>query len=537
MSTHTRDLRDPAQPWRGGVVLPLADPRPWYLRWGAEPAGPSARACHPGCADHPRGDVAPTDLFCPENGFLPLSNASPGVRRVVLSAVALLLPASVNLSARWHSAMPLLVPALGCAALFTLAPLRRYPTTRRAAAVLLLLAGVVGAVAQWGGATARMVALTSALGVAALLWAWCAGRIAWHGGWSGIAPRTPARGPGSAAPDARNARDRHEAWMLPGALTFGATAGALPVLMVEAALRHAPEGWLWDPPEPVRLWLARAPWIGVLGAALTAVLAGFLHGARNFDRTVPPLFPRLRPLPLFEVPRPRWRLDPATGSGPLDQLVVIVGALAQLMLTAAVAVGCIVLDILILSAELVLRALAALGNLLWRGLVRMTRLLLSALGRALEVLGQAAVLGGGALLRSVRVAVLPPALLGVQLVCARTFAAAGRAYQDGGAVTDLTAALVAPSLGCLAAVVTWSLWCGERLRRCLGSASRSGRLVAVWTAVVVPVTSWLVCAPYVIDGHGAVRPGLVCYGSTALLAGALVLGLVNRRRGTGKRAG
>ncbi|MCH0564890.1 MULTISPECIES: hypothetical protein [unclassified Streptomyces] len=536
MSTDPRDFWDPSQPRSTRTVPAPPDTRPWYLRWGAEAAGSPTSVCHPSCTGHP-GDFASTDLFCPENSFLPLSSASSGMRRVVLTVSALLLPTSVNLSARWHSSLPLLALALGCAALFTLAPLRLYPTTRRVAAVLLLLAGVVGAVARWGGDTARMIALTSALGVSALLWAWCAGRIAWHGGRSGIAPRTTVRGPRSPAPRAPGPYDRHEAWMLPGALAFGAATGALPALMVEAALRHAPDGWLWDPPQAVRLWLARTPWLSVLGALLTAVLAGCLHGVRTFDPAVTPLFPRLRPLPLFEVPRPRWRLRPVAGSGALDRLVLIVDALTQLLVTAAAALGLIVLNILVVSAELLLRALVVLGNLLWRCLVSTTRLLVSVLVRALGVLAMAAVLGGGALLRSVRVAVAPLALLGVQLVCAWSFAVSGSAYQETGALDGLTAALGAPLLGYTATVTTWSLWCGERLRRCLDSASRSGQHVAIWTAVLVPATSWLVCAPYVITGQGAVRPGLICYSSTALLAGALVLGLANRRRSAGKRAG
>ncbi|POX55095.1 hypothetical protein C3489_12345 [Streptomyces sp. Ru71] len=535
MSPYTRDPRDPAQPWDGRAVPAARDTRPWYLRWGAEPALAPSRVCHPDCSGSHPDDVAPTDLFCPAGGFLPLRDASPGVRRVVLSLPALVLPGSVSLSARWHSPLPLLLPALGCAALFTLAPLRPYPTTRRVAALLLLLAGVTGAVVHWGGATARTVTLTSLLAASALLWAWCAGRMAWHGGHTGLAARTVARPRGPGLPG-RAARDRHEAWMLPGALTFGAAAGALPVLAVEAALRYSPDGWLWDPPQAVRLWLTRAPWLAVLGALLTAVLAGLLHGVRTFDATVAPLIPRPRPLPLFEVPRPRWRPRPAAGHGPLDQLVLVVGALADLLLMAAVAAACVVLDILIVSADLLLRALVALGNLLWRVLVCVTRLLVSAVTRALEVLGQAALLGGGALVRSVRVAVLPPVLLGVQVACAWSFAASGSAYGETGALADLRTALIAPLLGHAAAVATWCLWCGERPGRCMGSASRSGRHVAIWTAVLVPVTSWLVCAPYVITGQGPVRPGPVCYGSTGLLAGALALGLANRRRGAGKRA-
>ncbi|MGW2831721.1 hypothetical protein [Streptomyces sp. NPDC001286] len=548
MSTYTRDLRDPAPP---PFAHARGDTRPWYLRWGAEPADPSARACHTSCAKRGPDDFAPTDLFCPEGAVAPLGNASPVARRVVLSLLALLLPGSVSLSARWDSALPLLVPALGCSALFTLAPLRLYPTTRRIAAFLLTIAVGVGAVALWGGSTPRMVALTSALAIAALLWAWCAGRMAWHGGHSGLAPRTVA---GTSARDSarttaprpgtvaqvisasRDFRDRHEPWMLPGALTFGAAAGALPVLMVEAALGHAPDGWLWNPPQVVRFWLARTPWLAVLGALLIAVLAGFLHGVRNFDTTVTPLLRRPRELPLFEVPRPRWRPQPAARPGPLDQLVLTVLALADLFLTAAVAMGCIVLDILILAAELILRSVVALTNLLWRGLVSVTRLLVSAVVRALEVLGQAAVLGGGALLRSMRVVVAPPALLGVQLGCAWSFATSANAYRDTGSLGDLTAAVIAPLLGYVAAALTWSLWSGERLRRCAGSAARSGRNIAVWTAVVVPITSWLVCAPYLINGQGQARPGLVCYGSTALLVAALTVGVVNGRWRAGKQA-
>ncbi|MFF9094058.1 hypothetical protein ACF1AX_13170 [Streptomyces sp. NPDC014802] len=535
MSTSTWDLRDPAPPPAAPV---RRDTRPWYLRWGAERAVTSPRVCHPACAERAADDAAPTDLFCPEGGLVLLGSASPGVRRFVLSLLALLLPSTVTLSARWDSPLPLLVPALGCAALFTLAPLRPYPTTRGIAALLLVLACVVGAVAHWGGTTARRVALTSVLAVVALLWAWCAGRMAWHGGHSGLAARPAARGPGAVDPADRSVRDRHEPWMLPGALTFGAAAGALPALMAEAALRYCPDDWLWNPPQVIRLWLGRTPWLAVLGALLTAVLAGFVHGVRTFDAAVTPLLRRPADLPLLDVPRPRWRQRPANGSGPLDQLVQVVGALADLLLTAAVALGCIVLDILVLAAELMLRSLVALTNLLWRGLVSVTRLLVSAVVRALEVLGQAALLGGGALLRSLRVLVVPPALLGTQLVCAWSFAADGNAYRDGGALTDLTGALLAPLLGYAAAALAWSLWSGEGLRRCVGSAARSTRNVAIWTVVVVPLTSWLVCAPYWIHPQpGAVRPGPVFYGSNVLLAGALVLGLANRRRGAGKGGG
>ncbi|WP_133914051.1 hypothetical protein [Streptomyces sp. NBC_00582] len=481
------------------------------------------------------GEQAPTDLFCSGNSFLPFSGASAGARRLLLSVLALLLPTSVSASAHLHSALPLLVPALGCAALFTLAPLRLYPTTRRVAAVLLVLACGVGGAAHWGGATVRRVVLTSALGAAALLWAWCAGRIAWYGGWSGLAPRASARRTRAPAPSEPSPDDRHEPWMLPGALTFGSATAVLPVLMIRAALRYAPDGLLWDPPQAVRLWLDRAPWLGVLGALLTAALAGFVHGFRTFDPVVTPLLGRPRPLPVFAVSRPRWRLRPASGTGPLDHLAQLIEAMLHQVAGLVVTLGAIVLNILIMSAELTLRAVVLVVNLVWRVLVHVTRLLVSALGRALGVLAEAAVLGCGAVLRSTRVVVVPLLLLGVQSLCAWSFAASGSAYEESGALTELAVALGAPAAGYAAAVGTWSLWCGERLRPCLGSAFRTGQTVAVWTAVLVPVTSWIVCAPHWITG-GPVTPGWVFYGSTALLLGALAVWAIRGRPGAGKRS-
>lgn len=53
-----------------------------------------------------------------------------------------------------------------------------------------------------------------------------------------------------------------------------------------------------------------------------------------------------------------------------------------------------------------------------------------------------------------------------------------------------------------AAVLTCSLRSGERLRRCAGSIAGSDWNIALWAAVVVPITSWMVCAPHLTNSQG-----------------------------------
>jgi len=491
--------------------------RPWYLRWGAERADRQPRTCHEVCAQE---DPSPTDLFCRAYAFLPLARASVGVRRFALGLLATLPAGAVSLSATRHTPVPLLVLALGYLVLFVLAPLRHHPTTLRAAVAVLLVAGAVGGVARWGEGSVRTVVLTAALGGTALLWAWYAGQVAWYGGWTGIVPRS--RTP-------RRSRDRHEGWMLPGAVTFGSAASALPVLLVGRVLRYVPEGWLWVPPAAVRLWLARTPWLGLLGALFTAVLTGLLHGVRTFDPKVEPLLSAPPVFPLLTLPRPRWEAVPA--GGPLEQLALVLLSLCGLLATTLLAVGCVAVNILIKAGEYTCLAIVFVLDVVWWVGVSVVRLVAAVLERSVEVVGQAAVLGGGALLRSLRVVVLPVVLTGVQLVCAWDFASCGNSYRESGSSGDLAVAVLTAAAGYAASVATWVLWCGERLGPSARSAGRSGRNVLVWTLVVVPFTSWLVCGQHLLTGRGAVAPGLITWSSTALLLTGALAGIVQWLRG------
>jgi hypothetical protein len=497
------------------VYIRTPDRRSWYLRLGEE-----RPVMESGCPDT---DCAPVpidahDVYCrTHERLLPFSTSTPTrTRGFVINLLRALVCGMFTLSAQTASPVPLTVLAVltGAAALGL--PLRHYPVGRTAAIALWALACTVSALTAVTGTHGHRIIGTVSLGLVALAWL----------GWTGA--RLTDR-----ADDSR-ARARRTRRPNPGDRSGGRAAGmiasgmaAVPAaLLLSLLLAQGPSGWLLRLPA-VRGWLLVAAVGGLAGALLAALLVGTVDGWGRVDlRTRQARLPARPSMLRWTAPDRRWHGAPPRSFAGRVQVLVL--ELRHQLVTAALRCAAFAANVLRLTGHHAAKAAVRLANFLFRQAVILLRRARMSLLRAGHVLARAVRALVTTVPRSVRIVLLPPAVLILAAALVPAVAGKTTTYLTHGGPGRLGLAL----LGALACVllwtVAWAAFTGEPFARTRRSALRTAGLALPHAVLLTTVGGWVLGLPGTF-GHGRIHVGWLTLTLTALVLVFLVRARPDRK--------
>ncbi|MGR3869197.1 hypothetical protein ACUXZZ_11450 [Streptomyces graminifolii] len=504
---------EPLAPDRAYVRAP--DRRPWYLRLGTERPVVTSGCPESDCAP---GPIRAHDVYCRSHErLLPFSTSAPTrTRWLVVNLLRALVCGVFTVAAETASTVPVTVLAvLAGAAVFGL-PLRHYPVARTTALVLWVLACALTALTAGTGTHGHRIIGTVSLALVALAWL----------GWTSaeLADRT----------DNGRARSRRARRPNPGDHSGGRAVGmiasgmaAVPAaILVSLLLEKGPSGWLLRLPA-VSGWLLMAAAGGLAGALLAALLVGTLDGWGLVDvRTRQARLPA-RPAMLRWTPADRrWKgARPRSFAGRVQVLVL---ELRHQSVTAAMRCAAFAANVLRLTGHHAARAVVRLANFLFRQAVILLRRARMALRCAAHVLGRAVQVLVATVPYSVRIVLLPPAVLVLAAVLIPMVTRETTTYLTRGGPGRLGLALLGTLACVLLCTVAWAAFTGEPFARTRDSALRTAGLALPHLVLLTTVGGWVLGLPGTF-GHGRIHVGWLTLTLTALVLVFLVRARPDRK--------
>ncbi|MER6226116.1 hypothetical protein ABT189_37140 [Streptomyces sp900105755] len=504
---------EPLAPDRVYVRAP--DRRPWYLRLGAERPVVASGCPESDCAP---GAIEAHDVYCRSHErLLPFSTSAPTrTRWLVVNLLRAVVCGVFTVAAQTASTMPVTVLAVLAGAVVLALPLRHYPVGRTAALVLWALACAVTALAAVTGAHGHRIIGTVSLALVALAWlGWTSARLTDRAD-SGRTRSRRARRPN---PDDRS-----------GGRTVGMIASgmaAVPVaLLLSLLLGQGPAGWLLRLPA-VRGWLLMAAVGSLAGALLAALLVGALDGWGLVDlRTRQATLPG-RPAMLRWTPADRrWKGAPPRSFAGRVQVLVL--ELRHQLVTAALRCAAFAANVLRLTGHHAARAVVRLANFLFRQAVILLRRARMSLICAAHVLGRAVRALVTTVPRSVRIVLLPTAVLVLAAVLVPVVARETTAYLTHGGPGRLGVAILGALACVLLCTVAWAAFTGEPFARTRDSALRTAGLALPHVVLLTTVGGWVLGLPGTF-GHGRIHVGWLTLTLTALVLVFLVRARPDRK--------
>ncbi|WP_234543355.1 hypothetical protein [Streptomyces shenzhenensis] len=509
---------EPLAPDRAYVRAP--DRRPWYLRLGEEQPIVASGCPESDCAP---GAIEAHDVYCrTHERLLPFSTSAPTrARWLVVNLLRALVCGVFSVSAQTASPAPVTVLAVltGAAALGL--PLRHYTVGRTAAIVLWALACTVSVLTAVTGTHGHRIIGTVSLALVALAWL----------GWTGAKLTDRA--------DNGRARARRARRPNPGDHSGGRAVGmigsgmaAVPAaLLLSLLLARGPSGWLLRLPA-VRGWLLVTAVGGLAGALLAALLVGTLDGWGLVDlRTRQARLPARPALLRWTTVDRRWHGAPPRSFAGRVQVLVL--ELRRQLVTAALRCAAFAANVLRLTGHHAAKAVVRLANFLFRQSVILLRRARMSMFCAGHVLGRAVRVLVTTVPRSLRIVLLPPAVLVLAAALVPVVAGETTTYLTHGGPGRLGLAL----LGALACVllwtVAWAAFTGEPLARTRDSALRTAGLALPHVVLLTTVGGWVLGLPGTF-GHGRIHVGWLTLTLTALVLVFLVRARPDRKLASGQ---
>lgn len=491
------------------------DRRPWYLRLGEERVTVASGCPETACDPAP---IKAHDLYCrTHDRLLPYATSTPTrARWFVVNLLRSLVCGVFALTAQIASPVPVMVLALLVGVAVLGLPLRHYPVGRAVAICLWLLICAVGTLAALTGTHGHRVIGTVSLALIALAWL----------GWVNAAVTDAARGARTRAGRIR----RPDGGDRPGGRAAGVIASGLATvplaLAVNLLLAHGPSDWLLRLPE-VRGWLLVAACGGLCGALLVALLVGALDGWGRVDLRVGQARLPARPAALRWTPVDRrWHGAPPRSFA--GRLKVPALELRHQMATAALRCASFAVNVLRLTGHRAARAVVRMANFLFRQAVILVRRARMAVLRAGHALRVAAGVLAAAVPRSIRLVVLPVAVLVPAAVLVAPTAELTSGYLTSGGPGRLVLALLC-ALGSLALwTAAWAALTGEPFARTRDSALRTAELVLPQVVLLTTVGGWVLGLPGTL-GHGRIHLGWLTLTLSALVVVFLVRAKPDRK--------
>jgi hypothetical protein len=501
---------------------PTAEPktrqrRPWWLRVGAE--RPAVLVA--GCGEEPcdLSGVLPVEVFCrAHDRLLPFPGAPESRQRLVtLSLLAMGVCLAFVLTAQSDNPGPLFAAGGFMAMAASILPLRRYPTSWRAVAVLFVLAYAAAFSAPLTTLPVHRTVgtLLSCLVVAG--WGFVLLQAALRGGWDGLVSGGREPGQGEVAESVGHSSTDTERYSWAG--TVVAVGVVTPAaLLVYLVLAFGPAGGTEPVPAKVLRWLLVIAVAGVVMSVLVAVADGLL-GVQGFDKTVGSLrVPVLGPQRLWEKRRPPVQQRP---QHPLERLASFVPKTAFAIVNGAGRTAYTVRYMVQVVAHRAAVVAVGFANSVWRVIVLSLRYLgLAALDSA-AVLFWSAQLALPSTRRATRVVLLPVLATGGVSAFIRLAAMADRNYLVDGGLRELAVTAGAGLAAIALAGLVWVYLCGLPKLMSLATAGRNLSISAPNAVMMLAIGGWVVGLPGTF-GYGVIHVGWITGGATLAVAAAYV---------------